>query len=119
MLMTRALDFGPWESHALQDQRYSGREPVPIGEFLVQLSAALFRERVKFRAAIVVRRTPLGLDQSLALEAIERGIQRTLLNLQHLLRHLLNALRDSPAVIGLKSQRFQNQKIEGALQHIG
>jgi hypothetical protein len=52
---------------------------------------------------LVLRFTPLRGDESLMLEAIQRGIERALLNLQTVLRDLLNAEQDAVAV--QRSQR--------------
>jgi hypothetical protein len=52
------------------------------------------------------------------LEAMKRGIERALLHLQDVARQLLNAARDGPSVLRFELQRFEDQKIEGALDEV-
>ena len=47
-----------------------------------------------------------GSDPVLMFQAVESGVERSLLRLKRILRNLLNALRDSPAVPGVQGQRF-------------
>ena len=84
----------------------------------MELSASGARERVVLRAAILFGDAPLGLDPALMLETMQGRIQRTLVNLQHIARHLANAPRDGPAVLGLQLQRLQNQQVERALDEV-
>jgi hypothetical protein len=50
---------------------------------------------------------------------MQRGIKRTLMDLQDFFRNLTNASRDAPAVHGLDRERPQNQEVEGALDQVG
>jgi hypothetical protein len=50
------------------------------------------------------------------LEAIERGVQRSLLNLQRVARDLLDAEEDAVAVFGTQRHGFENQEVQRALQ---
>jgi hypothetical protein len=52
------------------------------------------------------------------LEAVERGIERPLLDEQDLVRELLDAARDRPAMERFEGQRLQNQQVEGALHEV-
>src|SRR5580700_942655 len=83
---------------ALQDQCNGGGHLLPVRHFPFELLAASFRE---------------GVEPG---EAIERGVERTLLDLQDVARGLLDALGNAPAVHGLERECFENQKSEGALQ---
>jgi hypothetical protein len=49
------------------------------------------------------------------LEAVERGIQRALLNLQLVARHLLDAQQHPVAVRRIERDRLEDQKVERAL----
>jgi hypothetical protein len=62
---------------------------------------------------------PLGANPALLLEAMQRGIKRTLMDLQHFFRNLTNASRDAPSVHRLERERPQNQEVEGALDQVG
>src|SRR6185369_14991247 len=55
---------------------------------------------------------------TLFLEADQCRIKRTLVHDQHILRNLLNALRDAPSVHGFQRQCFEDQHIEGSLQQV-
>lgn len=49
---------------------------------------------------------------------MECGIERTLLDLEHVGGNLTNALRDSIAVDGAECDDFEDEQIEGALQQV-
>ncbi len=53
------------------------------------------------------------------LEAIQRGIERALLNLQAVLRDLLNAEQDAVAVQRPQRDGLEDEEVEGALQQLG
>src|SRR6185437_5136921 len=95
-----------------------GGEPVPVRGFLIQLGAAGGGERVELCLASGFAFRPLCLDPALLFEAVEGGIERTLLDLEHFAGKLLNPLGDSPSVHGVGQEGFQDQKIEGALDEI-
>src|SRR5206468_3371997 len=76
-------------------------------------------ERVDLRATPRVALGPARLDPSLLLEPMQRRIQRSLLHLQHLARHLLDTLGYRPPVRGLERQCLENQKIQGSLDEVG
>ena len=82
---------------------------------LAQVFHAVRSQRIEFGAAIVFRLSPFGLNPPLLLEAMQSGIKRALIDLQHLLGHLTDALRDPPAVHGLQSKRLEDQQVQGAL----
>src|SRR5687768_5279322 len=75
-------------------------------------------ERVVPRTAIVLRDAPLRLDQALALEAIEGGVERALAELKNLLRPLLEAFGNAPAMHRLELHRAEHEHVERALQDI-
>ena len=101
---------------ALQDQCDGGRHLLPVRHLPFELLAAGFGQGVELGAAILFRGAPLCADPFLAFQAIERRVERTLLDLQDVARDLLDALGDAPAVHGFERQSFQDQKIERALQ---
>src|SRR5215472_19100403 len=51
-------------------------------------------------------------------EAVERGVQRPLLNFQAFLRNLLDPQQNAVTVQGAQGDRFQDQHVEGSLQKI-
>jgi hypothetical protein len=52
------------------------------------------------------------------LEAMQRGVQRALLDAQDVLGELPDAARDGPAVQRLQGQRLQDQEVERSLHQI-
>src|SRR2546430_17527272 len=99
------MAFSPHE--ASKTRPISRGEPLPVGLFSLQIFAPRRRQRIKLRPAIVVRLAPLGLDPSALLEAMEGGIQRSLIHLEHFLRHLVDALGDAPPVHGFKRKGLE------------
>src|SRR5262249_22205096 len=83
-----------------------------------ELLAAGFRQCIEARAAIVLRCAPCGCNPPLMLEAMQRRIQRALLDTQQVIGDLLNALCDRPAVHGLHRERSHDEKVEGPLQDV-
>ena len=53
------------------------------------------------------------------LEAVERGVQRALLNLQRIAGDLLDAQEDAVAMLGPQRDGFENQEVQRALQEFG
>ena len=53
------------------------------------------------------------------LESVERGVEGTLLNLQRVIRDLLNAQQDAVPVERSERNGFQDQKVERALKQLG
>src|ERR1041384_1464000 len=96
-----------------------GGEPLPLIDFVLELLAPRLREGVELGLAARLVLLPLGLDEPLMLQPMERGIQRPLLDLQHVARRRLDALGNRPAVARLGGQRLQNEHVERALNEIG
>src|SRR5688500_5443254 len=84
-----------------------------------ECAPALRGEPVILGAAVVVARAPLAVDPFLELEALQGGVQRALVHVEHTPGHLLNALADPPAVHRLERQRFEHQQIERTAKHVG
>src|SRR5262245_46562192 len=75
-------------------------------------------QRVISCAAIVLGDLPLGSNQVLTFEAVERGIQRSLPQLEDVLRPLFDAFGDAPSMHRLELQRLEHQHVEGPLQDV-
>ena len=58
-------------------------------------------ERVKLRVPAALRYPPLRPDPALLLQPVQSRIQRSLADLQHFLRNLLDPLGDRPAMLRL------------------
>lgn len=53
------------------------------------------------------------------LETVKSGIQRALLDLEHLPRHLPDPPSDAEPVHGFESQHLQDQRVQRALEQVG
>jgi hypothetical protein len=92
------------------------RRTLPRGLFDAKLLAARGGELVVARASAVLGHAPRCREPPAPLHADERGVQRPLRDEEDVFRHLLNALRDTPAMHRLERQRLENHHLEGALQ---
>ena len=107
-------------AHASFITRADGRgHALPLAGFHRQLPASGWREPVVLRPPAQLRDGPLGFDPALVLEAMERRIQRALVDLQDVLGDLLDALRDRPAVQRFGLQRPKDEQVEGARKQVG
>src|ERR1041384_7782480 len=74
---------------------------LPGADFAGELFASGGGEGVELGAAVVLGRAPLGVEQAAILEAVQRGVEGALVDLEDAARDLLDALADPPAVHGL------------------
>src|SRR5580692_543561 len=65
------------------DQVDGGGKTVPVGRFLFKLGAAGGGKRIELGLASGFALGPPGLDPTLLLEAVEGGVERALLDLEH------------------------------------
>src|SRR5206468_3148592 len=91
-------------------------EPTPVVDFLSEPSLPAGRQRVILRLATIVGLAPFRLDQSLMFEAVQRRIQRPLLDLELVAGNLLDAQQYAVAVKRSEGDRLQDQKVECSLQ---
>jgi len=68
------------------------------------------------RPSIVGRDSPVGSNEALPLEAVQRRVEGPLSELEDLFRPLLDALGDAPAVHRLELQRLEDEHVERALE---
>jgi hypothetical protein len=52
-------------------------------------------------------------------EALQGGIERALIDIEHAAAGLLEALADSPPVHGFEGEGFEDQEIQGAAEDVG
>src|ERR1043166_8675865 len=91
---------------------------APTFRFLLKLPASRPSERIILSLAIVLRNAPFGDVPPALLEAQQSGIQSSLVQLQQVFRHLLNAQGDSKAVHGShRIEGLEHQQIKRSLQH--
>src|SRR5262245_52101922 len=95
------------------------REPCPALGFTIQVPAPRARQRIELRPAVVLRRPPLRFDPPLLLQLVQRGIERAVAHLQHIVRDLLQPLADRPAVQRFERQDLEDQQVQGPLNQVG
>src|SRR6185312_14349554 len=105
-------------SRFAQNEIDRARKAAPIGLLGFELFLSRFRQRIKLGLTAVFGTCPFRFDPALLFQAMQCRIQRPLLHLQHLVRNLLNAFGDRPAVLWLKGDCAHDQQIEGALHEI-
>src|ERR1041385_7279045 len=91
----------------LQQQAYGGRQTRPAFLFPLELFPAIASQSIKLGAAAELAVLPLGHNPALLLEPVQRRIERALLDRKHLVRQLLDPLRNAPAVQRLAHERFE------------
>ena len=77
-------------------------------------AAAGRREAVVLGAAVVVGELPVAVDPFFLLQSLERGIERSLVDLEHAVGGLLDALGDAPAVHGPERERAEEEEVDRA-----
>ena len=98
--------------------RDGSRQLLPLGPFRGELLSTRGRQAIHPHALIVLRHVPLGGDGALALEAVQRGIQRAGVHLQHIARARANHLRDAVPVSRTPAQCLEDDQIECALEQL-
>jgi hypothetical protein len=93
-------------------------EPLPISALSVELLAPGAGQLIILGAPVILRCAPLSLDKAAPLQAVQRGIERTLLDFYRILRDLLNPLRNGPSVAWAWSESVENQEVQRTLREI-
>src|SRR5439155_14047709 len=102
-------------SRRLQNQVDRGGKAFPIGGLFDELLATHRSQLVEFRLAVVLRGAPFRTDPSLLLQTIERRVQRALLYLQNVSRHLPDEHRDAEPVHWTQLKRLEDEHVQRAL----
>jgi hypothetical protein len=98
--------------------RDRGGEPFPQRGFLLELFLPGLCKGVVLRAAVLLGHAPLRLDPPLIFEALQRRVERPLLDQQDVARQLTDTARDRPAVQRFEGQRLEDQQVERALDEV-
>src|SRR4051812_52258 len=93
-------------------------EAAPCRGFFDELFLAGGSELVEACAPVVLRRSPGRFEPAAFDQAVERRIERSLIDLEHAARELLDALADSPAVHRFERDGFEDEEVEGPLQDV-
>src|SRR5687768_4720321 len=91
----------------------------PVFGFDIESLPPRTRERVVPCSARACGLAPFGIEQAGALEALERGEERSRIDLEHAAGDLLDATRDPEAVHGLEAQRLEDEHVERAGDDVG
>jgi hypothetical protein len=84
---------------------------------LREMLTARFRNAVVPRPTIVVGGAPLGTHPPCFVHSMQRWIERALLDMEHIRRNLLNAIRDGIAVKAVARREYpQHEKVERSLK---
>jgi hypothetical protein len=76
-------------------------------------------ENVELRSAGVFRVPPLGIEPAGAFQTLHGGKKRSRVNLEYTSCNLLNASTNAETVHRFKTQGFQDQEVECALDQVG
>ena len=90
-------------------------ESIPARFLSLELLSSRAREFVKLRFTASLVHVPTRRDPTFLLDAIERGIQRSLLHMQHFVGELPNALNNSIPVQLSERERLEYEHIERPL----
>ena len=101
-----------------QHQRDAFEHPVKARHFAFQMFLSRRRDAVGPHPAIGGRNLPFRLDQTFFQHPLECGIERTLLNLEQVVRPLLDVLDQGVAMHWLPSQGLEDHDFERAGEEV-
>src|SRR5256886_15904174 len=96
--------------------RDGGRDPPPFALLARELLPPLFRQRVEARAPVAVGGPPLRVDEAARLEALQRGIERPVIDDEDVVGLLLDDPGDPLPVLRAEDERPEDEQVERALQ---
>src|SRR5438105_908010 len=108
----------PAMSCELHHSANGGREASPLLRLFAELLSAGSGELIEARASSQLGHAPRRSDPSLLLDAMEGGVEGTLIDLKHVLRELLDTLGDRPAVARAGDEGAENEEVERALEQV-
>src|SRR6478672_9669459 len=103
-------------SGKLQNSSDGGGQARPRFRLHGELLAAGVGEFVKASAASQLGNAPRGGNPPLVFQAVQRGVKRPLIHAEHVLRDLLDALGDGPAMLGAGLQGAEDEEVQRALE---
>ena len=92
----------------------SSHRVVCVGE----LAASFRREAVVAGAAVVLGRAPERRDPAAILESMQRGIEGSMFDLEHVVRPVRDGVRDGVAVRRANRESLEDEEVECALQEL-
>src|SRR5688500_5871032 len=91
---------------------------MPDGRLVPQLRAPRARELIDLGAPVVVGDTPCRRHPALALEAMQRRVQRAFLDEQRILGGLLDPFGDRIAMLRAPAQGLEDEQLEAAAENV-
>src|SRR5579863_3676570 len=104
---------------ALENERNRRGQTRPAFRFVFEVGPAGGSEPIEFRLPAGLRLCPVRGEQLLVFQPMQRGVERTLLDLESFTRDLLDLLGDGVPVDRPVRNDPENQKIERALRELG
>src|SRR4029453_11031704 len=101
-----------------QHARDRAGQPQPPFELGLRGAPSFAGQLVELGFSVVLRRSPFGLDQALLLHAVQSRIERSLFDLQHLVRQLVDTQRDAISMVRAGAEALENQQVERALEQV-
>src|ERR1051326_2529784 len=99
-----------------QGCRHADDDLFPARPLLAKLLPSCSRERIEFRAPVVLRRTPLCGQESAVFETVQGGVERSLLDGEVAARDLFDAQENPVAMLRPERRGLENEQIDGAGQ---
>src|SRR3954469_3467935 len=96
-----------------------GGEALPAGDLFAELPAAFRGELVVLGVAVVLGDPPARFDPPFPAHAVERGIERALLDAEHVVGGGLDPAGDPVAMHRAPGERLENEELDRALQEAG
>src|SRR5262245_9434224 len=93
-----------------------GGDPAPFAFLVAQLAPAGLGERIEAGPPVVLRRAAFGADEPALFEALQGGIERAVVDNQHVARLRLDRARDALSVLRAEDERPEDQEIQRALE---
>ena len=105
-------------SERLKDFKDSAGVLCPYGGLGAELLSSLGGELVVLGFAVVLRESPLGLEESAFLHAMERGIEGAFFDLESLVGGVADPGGDGVSVSRSPGQGLEDEEIEGPLKEV-
>ena len=102
-------------SRRIHDLRDRPGEFFPARGLAAQMGTTGASERIEPRSSIIRRGAPFGGDPTLLKKALQRGIQRTMVDAQNVVGTSLDGASDSVTMNRPKNKGLENEHVESSL----
>src|SRR5688572_5671925 len=101
--------------HHLPDDGHITRPALGLG---AELASPAGGEPIELRLAVVLRESPLGLDEATCFHAVERRVQRRVLDAELTIGGLSQPAEDVVPMHGAPGEGLEDEHVEGALEDV-